>query len=84
MVSNGAFSLAKSEAQRVIVERRQTIGKTAVALDRCRSSSKVDAESALAATKRAKWNAVTNVAFEPWQLSSLDAYEDLRRTHTAP
>ena len=81
LVSNGAFSLAKSEAQRVLLERAPNYwDKQQVTLDRVTFVQQKDAESALAAYEAGDVDAVTNVAFEPLAIKLLAPYEDFRRT----
>lgn len=81
LVSNGAFSLAKSEAQRVLLERAPNYwDKQQVALDRVSFVQQKNAESALAAYEAGEVDAVTNVAFEPLAIKLLAPYEDFRRT----
>jgi ABC-type oligopeptide transport system substrate-binding subunit len=81
LVSNGAFSLAKSEAQRVLLERAANYwDKQQVALDRVAFVHQKDAESALAAYQAGEVDAVTNVAFEPLAIKLLAPYDDFRRT----
>jgi len=81
LVSNGAFSLAKSEAQRVLLERAPNYwDKQQVGLDRVAFVQQKDAESALAAYQAGEVDAVTNIAFEPLAIKLLAPYEDFRRT----
>jgi len=81
VISNGAFSLAKSEAQRVLLERAPHYwDKQQVALERVAFVHQKDAESALAAYQAGQVDAVTNVSFEPLVLKLLAPYEDFRRT----
>ena len=81
IVSNGAFSLAKAEAQRVLLERAPNYwDKQQVTLERVAFVHQKDAESALAAYQAGEVDAVTNVAFEPLAIKLLAPYEDFRRT----
>jgi oligopeptide transport system substrate-binding protein len=81
LISNGAFSLAKSEAQRVLLERASNYwDKQQVTLDRVAFVHQKDAESALAAYQAGEVDAVTNVAFEPLAIKLLAPYDDFRRT----
>lgn len=81
LVSNGAFSLSKAEAQRVLLERASNYwDKQQVALERVAFVNQKDAESALAAYQAGEVDAVTNVAFEPLAIKLLAPYEDFRRT----
>ncbi len=81
LVSNGAFALAKSEAQRVLLERAPNYwDKQQVTLDRVTFVHQKDAESALAAYHAGEVDAVTNAAFEPLAIKLLAPYEDFRRS----
>jgi oligopeptide transport system substrate-binding protein len=81
LVSNGAFSLAKAENERVLLERAHNYwDKHRVALDRVAFVGQKDAESALAAYQTGEVDAVTNAAFEPLAIKLLAPYEDFRRT----
>ncbi|HKO60573.1 MAG TPA: peptide ABC transporter substrate-binding protein, partial [Pyrinomonadaceae bacterium] len=81
IISNGAFSLAKNEAQRVLLERAPNYwDKQQVTLERVAFVHQKDAESALAAYEAGTVDVVTNVAFEPLALKLLAPYEDFRRT----
>jgi oligopeptide transport system substrate-binding protein len=81
LVSNGAFSLAKSENERVLLERAHNYwDRHRVALDRVTFVGQKDAESALAAYQAGEVDAVTNAAFEPLAIKLLAPYEDFRRT----
>lgn len=81
LVSNGAFSLAKTESQRVLLERASNYwGKDQVALQQVEFMGEKDAESALAAYRAGEVDAVTNAAFEPLAIKLLTPYEDFRRT----
>ncbi len=81
LVSNGAFSLAKTESRRVLLERANNYwGKDQVALQQVEFMGEKDAESALAAYRAGEVDAVTNAAFEPLAIKLLTPYEDFRRT----
>ena len=81
LVSNGAFSLAKTESQRVLLERASNYwDKDQVALQQVEFVGQKDAESALVAYRAGEVDAVTNVAFEPLAIKLLTPYEDFRRT----
>ena len=81
LVSNGAFALAKTENEQVLLERAHNYwDKSRVALDRVAFVGQRDAESALAAYQAGELDAVTNAAFEPLAIKLLAPYEDFRRT----
>ena len=81
IISNGAFSLAKTEAQRVLLERATNYwDKQQVTLERIAFVHQRDAEAALAAYEAGEVDAVTNVAFEPLAIKLLAPYDDFRRT----
>ena len=81
LVSNGAFSLAKTEGERVLLERANNYwDKDQVTLQRVEFVGQKDAESALAAYGAGVVDAVTNAAFEPLAIKLLTPYEDFRRT----
>lgn len=81
VVSNGAFSLAKTESRRVLLERANNYwGKDQVSLQQVEFMGEKDAESALAAYRAGEVDAVTNAAFEPLVIKLLTPYEDFRRT----
>jgi oligopeptide transport system substrate-binding protein len=81
LVSNGAFSLAKTESERVLLERANNYwDKDQVTLQRVEFVSQKDTESALAAYSGGAVDAVTNAAFEPLAIKLLTPYEDFRRT----
>ncbi|MFN2492947.1 MAG: peptide ABC transporter substrate-binding protein [Pyrinomonadaceae bacterium] len=81
LVSNGAFSLAKAEGERVQLKRADNYwDKDKVALDRVEFVGSKDVESALAAYRAGEVDAVTNAAFEPLAIKLLTPYEDFRRT----
>lgn len=81
LISNGAFSLAKSGGERVLLERADHYwDKQQVSLDRVEFVGAGDVESALAAYRAGEVDAVTNVAFEPLAIKLLTPYQDFRRT----
>jgi oligopeptide transport system substrate-binding protein len=81
LVSNGAFSLAKTESERVLLERASNYwDKDQVALQRVEFVGQKDVESALAAYGTGEVDAITNAAFEPLAIKLLTPYEDFRRT----
>lgn len=81
LVSNGAFSLAKTEAERVLLERANNYwNKEQVTLERVEFVGQKDVESALAAYRAGEVDAVTNAAFEPLAIKLLTPYEDFRRS----
>jgi oligopeptide transport system substrate-binding protein len=81
LVSNGAFSLARTESERVLLERANNYwDKDQVILQRVEFVGQKDAESALAAYRAGEVDAVTNAAFEPLAIKLLTPYEDFRRT----
>lgn len=81
VVSNGAFSLARTESERVLLERANNYwDREKVALEQVEFVDAKDAESALAAYRAGEVDAVTNAAFEPLAIKLLMPYEDFRRT----
>jgi oligopeptide transport system substrate-binding protein len=81
LISNGAFSLAKTESESVLLERANHYwDRQQVALERVTFVGQKDAESALAAYQAGEIDAVTNAAFEPLVIKLLQPYEDFRRT----
>lgn len=81
LISNGAFSLAKTESERVLLERANNYwGRDQVTLEQVEFVGEKDAESALAAYRAGEIDAVTNAAFEPLVIKLLTPYEDFRRT----
>jgi ABC-type oligopeptide transport system substrate-binding subunit len=81
LISNGAFSLAKSESARVLLERANNYwDRERVALDRVEFVGLKDPETALAAYRAGEVDAVTNAAFEPLAIKLLTPYDDFRRT----
>ncbi len=80
LVSNGAFMLAKSEADRVLLERAGNYwDKNEVNLERVEFVGAKDSEAALTAYRAGEVDAVTNSAFEPLALKLLAPYKDFRR-----
>ena len=80
LVSNGAFMLAKSGADRVLLERAGNYwDKNEVSLERVEFVGAKDSEAALAAYHAGEVDAVTNSAFEPLALKLLAPYKDFRR-----
>lgn len=80
LVSNGAFMLAGSEADRVLLERAGNYwDKDAVNLERVEFVGARDAEAALSAYREGEVDAVTNSAFQPLALKLLAPYKDFRR-----
>ncbi len=81
LVSNGAFSLARTGAERVLLERANHYwDRQQVTLDRVEFMGASDVEVALAAYRAGEVDAVTNAAFEPLVIKLLTPYEDFRRT----
>jgi oligopeptide transport system substrate-binding protein len=81
LVSNGAFSLAKTESERVLLERASNYwNKDQVTLERVEFVGQKDVESALAAYRAGQVDAVSNAAFEPLAIKLLTPYEDFRRS----
>jgi ABC-type oligopeptide transport system substrate-binding subunit len=79
-VSNGAFQLAKSEGDSVVLERAKNYWDVqSVSLQRVQFVAAKDAESALAAYRAGEVDAVTNAGFEPLALKLLAPYRDFRR-----
>ena len=80
LISNGAFSLAKTESTRVLLERAETYwNKDEVTLEQVSFVGEKDAESALGAYRAGQVDAVTNASFEPLVIKLLKPYEDFRR-----
>ncbi|PWT83274.1 MAG: hypothetical protein C5B44_00840 [Acidobacteria bacterium] len=81
LISNGAFSLAKTDNDRVLLERaNQYWGKSAVELERVEFVGSANPEAALAAYRSGDVDAVSNAPFEPLALKLLTPYKDFRRT----
>ncbi|HET6890835.1 MAG TPA: peptide ABC transporter substrate-binding protein [Pyrinomonadaceae bacterium] len=80
LVSNGAFHLAETARDRVLLKRAEHYwGRDEVNLDQVEFVDAQDAEAALAAYRAGEVDAVTNSAFEPLVLKLLAPYEDFRR-----
>ncbi len=80
LVSNGAFFLAKSDTDRIVLERADNYwGRDEVSLQHVEFVGAKDAEAALAAYRAGEVDAVTNAAFEPLALKLLAPYKDFRR-----
>jgi len=80
LVSNGAFMLAKSEADRVLLERAGNYwDRSEVGLERVEFVGAANAEAALTAYRAGEVDAVTNSAFEPLALKLLAPFKDFRR-----
>jgi oligopeptide transport system substrate-binding protein len=80
LVSNGAFMLAKSDADRVLLERAGNYwDKKEVNLERVEFVGTRNSEAALTAYRAGEVDAVTNSAFEPLALKLLAPYKDFRR-----
>ena len=81
LVSNGAFSLAKNAGERVLLERAENYwDKSQVTLERVEFVGEKDVESALAAYREGRVDAVTNAPLEPLAIKLLKPYEDFRHT----
>lgn len=80
LISNGAFSLAKTDADQVLLERADNYwGKQSVNLDRVSFVADKNAETALGSYREGQVDAVTNAAFEPLVIKLLAPYQDFRR-----
>lgn len=80
LVSNGAFKLAGSDNDRVLLQRADYYwNKGDVGLEQVAFVDKKSTESALAAYRDGEVDAVTNAAFEPLAIKLLAPYEDFRR-----
>ena len=81
LVSNGAFQLSGTEADRVRLERaRNYWDGDSVALDRVTFVNAPNPEDALSAYRKGDVDAVTNAPFEPLALKLLTPYKDFRRS----
>lgn len=80
IVSNGAFQLARSGQDNVVLERAGSYwdAKT-ISLQRVQFVSTKNAEDALAAYRTGEIDVVTNAGFEPLALKMLAPYRDFRR-----
>lgn len=80
LVSNGAFMLAKSETDRVLLERAGNYwDRNEVDLERVEFVGAKNSEAALTAYRAGEVDAVTNSAFEPLALKLLAPFKDFRR-----
>lgn len=81
LISNGAFQLSATEADRVRLERARTYwDEDSVSLDRVTFVNTANAEDALSAYRAGEVDAVTNAPFEPLALKLLAPYKDFRRS----
>lgn len=81
IISNGAFELSATEADRVHLERaRNYWDGSAVALDRVTFVNTPNPEAALSAYRAGEIDAVTNAAYEPLALKLLAPYKDFQRS----
>jgi len=81
LVFNGAFLLAATQPDRVLLERAKTYWDGAsVSLQRVAFVNSPNAEVALAAYQAGEIDAVTSAAFEPLALKLLTPYKDFRRS----
>ncbi|HEU4797153.1 MAG TPA: peptide ABC transporter substrate-binding protein [Pyrinomonadaceae bacterium] len=81
LISNGAFQLSATEADRVRLERAKNYwDESSVALDRVTFVNTPNPEDALSAYRAGEIDAVTNAAFEPLALKLLAPYKDFRRS----
>ena len=80
LVSNGAFSLAKTDADQVLLERADNYwGKQSVNLERVSFVAAKNVETALGSYREGQVDAITNAAFEPLVIKLLAPYQDFRR-----
>lgn len=81
IISNGAFQLSATEADRVRLERaRNYWDGDSVSLDRVTFVNTANPEDALSAYRSGEVDAVTNAPFEPLALKLLAPYKDFRRS----
>lgn len=81
LVFNGAFLLAETQPDRVLLERAKTYWDgQSVSLQRVAFVHATNAEGALAAYRAGEIDAVTSAAFEPLALKLLAPYLDFRRS----
>jgi oligopeptide transport system substrate-binding protein len=81
LLSNGAFSVAENDNQRVLLARAENYwDKQQVTLQSVEFVGARDTESALAAYRSGNVDAVTNAALEPLAIKLLTPYADFRRT----
>jgi oligopeptide transport system substrate-binding protein len=80
LLSNGAFSVAKTDNERVLLARTENYwDKQQVTLQSVEFVGARDTESALAAYRSGNVDAVTNAALEPLAIKLLTPYADFRR-----
>lgn len=80
VVTNGAFELKKNGTDAVVIERAKNYWDAeTVNLKRVLFMPMQDVESALAAYKAGRVDAVTNTRFEPLGLKLLEPYKDFRK-----
>ncbi|HKZ03700.1 MAG TPA: peptide ABC transporter substrate-binding protein, partial [Pyrinomonadaceae bacterium] len=80
LVSNGAFVLAKTDNDSVLLERaKEYWGRSTVELERVEFVGTRDPEAALAAYRNGRIDAISNAPFEPLALKLLAPYKDFRR-----
>jgi oligopeptide transport system substrate-binding protein len=80
LISNGPFLLARTDNNSVLLERaNQYWGRSTIELERVEFVGTHDAESALAAYRAGKIDAISNAPFEPLALKLLAPYKDFRR-----
>lgn len=81
LITNGAFSVASVEQDRIVLERAENYwGKNSIRLERVEFVAKENAERALEAYRAGEIDAVTNAEFSPLALKLLEPYSDFRRT----
>lgn len=81
LISNGAFQLASTETDRVLLEAAKTYWDgDSVALERVEFVNTPAAEDALAAYRDGNVDAITSAPFEPLALKLLSPYKDFRRS----
>jgi oligopeptide transport system substrate-binding protein len=81
LVSNGAFILASTQGDRVLLERAKTYwDDDSVSLQRVAFVNTANAEQALAAYHSGEIDAVTSAPFEPLALKLLAPYRDFNRS----
>lgn len=81
LVSNGAFVLASTQNDRVLLERAETYWDDgSVSLQRVAFVNTTNAEQALAAYRSGEIDAVTSAPFEPVALKLLAPYKDFNRS----
>jgi len=81
LISNGAFQLSATEADRVRLERARTYWDgDSVSLERVTFVNASNPEDALSAYRNGQLDAVTNSPYEPLALKLLAPYQDFRRS----